>query len=289
MSQLKRNRTYGFLVIAAAYLATVAVGIAVFYALAAPSLLWRIFIADLIATLLIWMVGLFFQNSSIYDPYWSVAPSVIIPLIAGHSGSLSVGVCLMIGVILFWGVRLTLNWAHTFENLDTQDWRYTKIKQGHPRLWFVTNLFGIHLFPTLVVFLVMIPAIQFIVYAAKVNVGVILSMLLCIGAVLLQLVSDTQMRHFRRDKRNVGKVMDRGLWKYSRHPNYLGEIFMWWGIYFMALFSGVSPWIALVGPLANTLMFLGVSVPLMEDRLLGNKKGYAEYKTKTGMLLPKLF
>jgi steroid 5-alpha reductase family enzyme len=96
------------------------------------------------------------------------------------------------------------------------------------------------------------------------------------------------MRHFRKQPENRGHVNRQGLWKYSRHPNYLGEILMWWGVCLLSLSApGGSPVFA-VGALVNTLMFVFVSVPLMERRQLSGKREYAAYKSETGALLPRL-
>jgi steroid 5-alpha reductase family enzyme len=86
----------------------------------------------------------------------------------------------------------------------------------------------------------------------------------------------------------MGGVNCEGVWRYIRHPNYLGEILMWWGVYFMMLSADASLWPALIGPLCNTLLFVTVSIPLMEGRQLRNKPGYSDYRARTGMLLPRL-
>jgi len=99
----------------------------------------------------------------------------------------------------------------------------------------------------------------------------------------LEHFADQESRHFRLV--HPGKVNDSGLWKYSRHPNYLGEITMWWGIYLMLLAIDPSKYWFFLGPLANTLLFLFISIPLMEGRQIKNKPDYLAYQAKTSMLL----
>ncbi|MDR3644755.1 MAG: DUF1295 domain-containing protein [Clostridia bacterium] len=285
----KRNRSLSFFAILLIYVAAAAVGAAAFYALPGRDLLPRLFTADVAATLLVWLFGILLGNSSVYDPYWSVAPMVMAPFAAAYIKALSPGVLLLLGVILLWGIRLTLNWAFTFQSLNMQDWRYTQLREAHPKLWFIINLFGIHLFPTAVVFFVMIPAFLFTMDFTGMNFGIVASACLCVFAVALQATADAQMRRFKQSAANAGRVNRVGLWKYIRHPNYLGEILMWWGIYFMLLCARPDLWAALIGPLANTLMFVNISIPLMENRQLRDKPEYSEYQAGTGMLLPKFF
>lgn len=288
MKGLLGNRTFSFGVIILIYIAAAVIGILTFFIFVGDIIL-RLFAADCTATLFVWLSGVLLKNSSVYDPYWSVAPAVMVPLTAAYLQILNGGVGVLIAVILFWGLRLTANWAHTFRSLQEQDWRYTKLKNDRPKLWPFTNLFGINFFPTVIVFLLMIPAFLFILYFRELNLLILLSTMLSVFAVCLQLVSDRQMHAFRCNPQNAGRVNDQGLWKYTRHPNYLGEILMWWGIYFMLLSVNAAYWKAFVGPLANTIMFVTVSIPLMEERQLQNKPGYAQYKEKTGMLLPRIF
>jgi steroid 5-alpha reductase family enzyme len=271
------------------YAAAIAIGIVIFLSLPGLKFVTGLFVADIAATLFVWLMGLILKNSSVYDPYWSVAPIVMAPLAAVYLKILNVGVILLLGVILLWGIRLTANWAYTFKNLNEQDWRYSQLKKGHPNLWFITNLLGIHLFPTAVVFLIMMPAFMFIRNFTHLNAGIVLSVCLCIFAITLQAISDAQMHRFRKSAVNAGHINQTGLWKYIRHPNYLGEILMWWGVYLMLLFTRPDLWLALIGPLSNTLMFIVISIPLMENRQLNNKPDYQAYKQYTGMLLPKLF
>ncbi|NLA85929.1 MAG: DUF1295 domain-containing protein, partial [Clostridiales bacterium] len=116
------------------------------------------------------------------------------------------------------------------------------------------NLFGINLFPTVVVFLVMLPAFHFVMYAPHLNAGIITGALISVFAAALQAVSDYQMRVFRSAPENRSKVNRTGLWGMIRHPNYLGEILMWWGVFVMLFFARPALWPTIVGPVVNTLM-----------------------------------
>jgi steroid 5-alpha reductase family enzyme len=99
----------------------------------------------------------------------------------------------------------------------------------------------------------------------------------------MQGIADIQMHKFRKNRN--GSFIRVGLWKYSRHPNYLGEILMWWGVGLSVVFACPSAWYLLVGAIANTVLFLVVSIP-MADKRQSKKDGFVEYKKQTRMLLP---
>ena len=242
--------------------------------------------ADCAATIIVWLFGVLLANSSIYDPYWSVVPPFVLTLLVFYYGIASMPVVLLLIGIWLWAIRLTINWIFTFPNLSHQDWRYTQFKERNPKIWQLINFTGIHLVPTIVVFLAMIPAFYLLQIETNANICTYLSFVLCIFAISLQLISDIQMQNFRRT--NKGQVCNVGLWKYSRHPNYLGEILVWWSVYFMLISVASQYWWLVFCPLTNNLLFLFVSIPLMEKRQLNNKQEYADYIKVTGKLIPNL-
>jgi steroid 5-alpha reductase family enzyme len=117
----------------------------------------------------------------------------------------------------------------------------------------------------------------------EINAGFIIFFALSIFAAVLQCVADVQMHIYRKKKETP--FIRRGLWKYSRHPNYLGEILMWWGVALAFLCVCPSLWYLMAGAVINTAMFLIVSVP-MADKRQSRKHGFSEYKKQTRMLLP---
>ena len=104
----------------------------------------------------------------------------------------------------------------------------------------------------------------------------------CLLAATIQLVADTQIHRFRRE--HPGQYCTAGLWRHGRHPNYFGEISMWWGVWLMYAAEGGLDWLV-IGPLIVTALFLFVSIPMMERRQLANKPGYADYRRRTRMLI----
>lgn len=286
MMDMKDNRFIGFLIIIITYILAVAVGIAVYQMLPeSMSVLFRVFIADVAATVLVYISGLLLNNASMYDPYWSVAPLVILPLLTGQFQNDKPGVILLLIAIFYWGIRLTTNWATTFSNLRKQDWRYDMLKEKSKKAYQLVNFFGINMFPTLIVFFSLIPAIYYI-QEGSINWVTVFGFIVCLVATTLQLISDIQMHRFRKKNKDKSKIINIGLWKYSRHPNYLGEIAMWWGIYIMMASTIPDKWYLCIGAVLNTLMFLFISIPMAENRLAQYKANFDQYKEQTRMLFP---
>ncbi len=278
---MKRSRAVSFAVLAAVYVLAGGAGVAIYLFLPLPVWL-ALLIADVAATLITFVFSLIFKNASVYDPYWSVQPIVIVVVCACLHAPAAVNV-LPLAAILIWGMRLTANWAYTFHGLEHQDWRYTMLAQKTGKLYFFVNLVGIHLVPTLVVYGCVLPAVYTYLEAPAFNAGSAVFFCVSLLAVLLQGTADFEMHRFRR--RKTGGFIRDGLWKYSRHPNYLGEILMWWGVGGAAVCLMPHNWWLLAGAFANTLLFLFVSIPLADGHQ-ARKEGFALYKKNTRMLLP---
>ena len=281
MDSIKNSKSKSILVITVIYVLAAALGVAVYMAL--PFLFWiRLLIADVAATIFVFVFSVIFKNASVYDPYWSVQPIVII---AGYAltSNITPATLLLIISIVYWGIRLTGNWAYVFGGLNHQDWRYTKFENETGRLYPFINFTGIHMVPTLIVYLTTLPAVFVIRQELRANIGSFIGMVVCVGAATLQLVADTQMQKYRKSGQHG--LIRTGLWKYARHPNYLGEILMWWGISIQAMAVMTFRWWFVAGALANTILFFCVSIPLADKRQSA-KPGYAEYKADTRSLLP---
>ncbi len=242
----------------------------------------RLFLADVLATVVVWGFGLLYENVSVYDPYWSVFPPIAFLLWAFYTDVWSVPVILLLIASWYWGWRLTRNWVITFKGIGHEDWRYTKYRSQHPLVFHIINLFGLNMMPTLVVFAAMLPGLKLFETFAPANILTYLGCIVCIVSATIQLIADKQSHDFRAS--HPGKVCNVGLWKHGRHPNYFGEIQFWWGIWIMyASLNGIDMYIG--GAIAMTALFLGISVPLMEKRQLANKPDYAEYRRQTRILI----
>ena len=283
---MKKNYPKGrsIALITAIYVLAGVAGVLFFNQLTALSVapLWALLWADVLATVIVWLFGLLYENVSVYDPYWSVFPPVVFLLWAFYTHTWSVPMILLLVATWYWGWRLTRNWVLTFKGIGHEDWRYSQYRSKHPLLFHLINLFGLNMMPTLVVFMAMLPALMLYNTSITANLLTWLGFLICLAAPTIQLIADKQIHNFRAT--HPGQYCNVGLWKHGRHPNYFGEILFWWGMWVMYASLTGFDWL-ICGPVVMTALFVCISIPLMEKRQLKNKPGYAEYRKQTRMFI----
>ena len=279
-----KSKTLSLIIVSIYYLITFTVSYLIVQLLEIQYLWIYIIIWHLISTLFIYLFSVIHKNSSIYDPFWSVAPVPIVIFLSVHSpNNLLINLLIIIPIIL-WSLRLTLNWICSWNGLLHEDFRYIDLKDTTTFKAFINNLFGIHIIPTLIVNISLYP-IQYILLNPVVYFNVLIfASIFTSMSVYLEYVADKQMKIFRSNIQNHGKTMQKGLWKYSRHPNYLGEILFWIGIYLFGVSSGVAPIAILVCPLIMLALFIFISCPLMDNRSLKKRTDYKNYMKKTSQL-----
>ncbi|MBW2225444.1 MAG: DUF1295 domain-containing protein, partial [Deltaproteobacteria bacterium] len=151
------------------------------------------------------------------------------------------------------------------------------MKEKAPKLWPFTDLFGIHLFPTVEVLLALSGAwVALTAGTAPLSWVDIVALAVTAGAITIETVADQQLVAFAKVKR-PGEIIKTGLWAYSRHPNYFGELAFWWGLYFFGLAADPGYLWTIAGPLMMTAMFVGVSIPWMDQRSSERRPEYAEH------------
>ena len=285
-----RGKNASLAIVTGAYAAALAVAAAWLQWGPTTGRLWLdTLVADVLATLVVFAFSRSFGNSSFYDAYWSVVPPALLLYWWSQSPDPDPARCWLVAVVVvLWAVRLTGNWVYAFPGLHHEDWRYPMFRDRAGRFEFVVDLVAIHLIPTLQVFLGMVP-----VYIAVTTPGrgwlwlSVLAFVLGVAAVALELVADVQMHRFARI-REPGQVMDRGLWAWSRHPNYFGECTFWFAL---ALFGvAAAPgdaWWLFAGAAAMLAMFLGASIPMMEERSLARRPGYADVVARVSRFVPR--
>ena len=154
-------------------------------------------LADVAATFLVFIFSLIFRNASVYDPYWSVQPPVILALAISRSGGFTgsqssvIFSTLIFVAVLFWALRLTANWVYNFKSFEYQDWRYVMLKEKSGRLYPFVNFFGIHLFPTFVVYLCVLPAVTAIAEGAAFRPACLIFIILSFLAAVFRLCIET--------------------------------------------------------------------------------------------------
>ncbi len=251
------------------------------------------FVADLAATAAVFAFSAAFNNSSLYDPYWSVAPPLIALYwlwISGYERAPGLRSLIALILILVWSVRLTLNWARQWRGIEHEDWRYVDLRRRCRSWYWPVSFLGIHLFPTLAVFLGCLPlyAVMRSGTAAGRNLNPLdaAAFLVTLGAIVLEAASDRQLHRFIQSGGHGERILASGLWGLCRHPNYLGEISFWWGLYLFALAAAPGYWWTAVGALVVTGLFLGISIPMMDRHLLKRRPEYSRYMQEVPALFP---
>lgn len=243
-----------------------------------------ILFADALATVFVWFMGVMFKTASMYDPYWSLQTLIIYVFLLIRNQNWNLGTILLLVVLAIYSVRLTVNFIIGFDSLAYVDWRYRMLKEKSGKFYPVVNLLGICMFPTLVVYACTLPVI---VYA---NIGMFsfldtIGLAIILLGVLLEFIADIQMKTFIKNRTSRNEVINVGLWKYSRHPNYLGEILIWFGAALTLIVASFTYWYFIIGAVINLLMFLFISIPMEEKHLREYKENYDEYLKTTSVLL----
>ncbi len=282
-----KKKVVGLLILLLIYAAAVVIGGCVFLLIEKyMSFIIAILIADVSATVFVWAMGVLCRTPSVYDPYWSLQTFFIYLGALIYYNNWSLLALIPLFCIFIYSVRLTLNFIKGFHDLTYIDWRYNMLKEKSGKLFQLVNLFGICMFPTLVVYSASIPLM---VYAslppeALSYLDLIGSSLILLGT-LLELISDLQMKQFIKNRKSKNEVINIGLWKYSRHPNYLGEIIIWFGVAFVLIIHNIQYWYWIAGAVINLLMFLFISIPMEEKHMLSYKPNLKEYIKTTSCLL----
>jgi steroid 5-alpha reductase family enzyme len=248
--------------------------------------------ADAAATCVVFAFSAAFRNASFYDAYWSVAPIAITAywaLAADPGAAAGARQVLVLALVALWGVRLTWNWTRGWTGLDHEDWRYVDLRARSGRAFPLVNLLGIHLAPTVLVFLGLLPAYVALAGGSR-PLGLLdaVAALATLAAVGLEATADAQLRRFRQRHSDPGETLTEGLWSLCRHPNYLGENLFWWGLGLFGLAADPAWWWTLVGPLSITLLFVFGSIPMIDRRMLARRRDYGSVMDRIPALVPSL-
>ncbi len=235
----------------------------------------------------IWLVSLVLKNSSIVDIFWG--PGFV--LLAWLFFYLTPQVdwqrkLLMVIPVSIWGLRLSFyilkrNWG------KAEDFRYRKWREEAGDKWGWLSLFRVFLLQGLIMWVISIPLLAAQAAGAQPALAWLSIPAVIVWAVgfFFEAVGDWQMMRFKADPTNAGRVMKRGLWSYTRHPNYFGDAVQWWGFFLLAMVSG--GWWTIYSPLLMTFFLLRVSgVTLLEKTLKETRPGYAEYIRTTSAFVP---
>ncbi|MBI1329342.1 MAG: DUF1295 domain-containing protein [Alphaproteobacteria bacterium] len=249
------------------------------------SVLILTFVTILASTVALWPLSLLLRDCSIIDIFWSFG-FLIIALVAMQAAQADGARTLMVvGLVALWafrlGVHIFLRWRKKGE-----DYRYAAMRAKHGARWWWWSFFQVFMLQALLLWTISLP-VQAAILAPDSTHGLTdaLGAMLVLCGIALEAVADIQLTHFRANPANAGRVMDRGVWRWSRHPNYFADALMWWGFYIIAL--GIGGWWTIIGPIVMTVLLLKVSgVSLMEDGIDERRPAYADYKRRVSAFVP---
>lgn len=233
----------------------------------------------------LFLVALIRQDNSIADVAWGPGFVVVAWITLVMDGSFTPRQLIVAAMILVWGVRLALR-IHMRNRGKGEDVRYRRWRENWGRYFVIRSYLQVFMLQGFILLLNVFPALVINTYdTGEFGLLDLLGASLWVLGFCFESVSDWQLGRFTADPRNRGKIMDLGLWRYSRHPNYFGEVLMWWGLYVMAL-SVPWGWIAIVGPVTITVIILFVSGVPMTEKLMEGHPDFAGYKKRTNAFIP---
>lgn len=248
--------------------------------------------AHLGMTVVCFIFSIIKKNSSVYDAFWSVIPFYFVVFWAWYyidSGTLSSFHWIAFGIVSLWSWRLTINWSRSWEGFSHEDWRYVKLAKDTGKFYPFVNFLGIHLFPTLLVFAGMWPLFSLFHGNQPLEWMFYLGVLISFSGILLEFFADNQLFKFRNRKNpRMEELLDTGLWGKMRYPNYLGEMLFWIGLFFLGHSFG-APIYTGIGALAMCCLFVFISIPMKEKRMLERRSNFQDYQKRVPMLIPRFW
>jgi steroid 5-alpha reductase family enzyme len=233
----------------------------------------------------VFIVALVKKNNGVVDIAWGLGFILVSAVVFLFCGQGRARQWLALALVLAWGGRLALH-IYARNRGREEDFRYAAWRRQWGKFFIVRSYFQIFMLQGLFLLLVIAPVLLIIGQEqARLNLLDGLGVVVWLCGFLFETVGDRQLAAFIQEPANRGQLMTGGLWKYTRHPNYFGEAFLWWGMGIIAL-SAPRGWLGLIGPLLITTLLLFVSgVPLLEKKYRG-RPDWEEYKKRTPKFVP---
>ena len=238
---------------------------------------------------LVWIISVRRRDASIADTCWGLGFALLAWWYCFLAPAMTIRSWLVAVLMTLWGARLSV---HIFRRNHgkCEDARYGAMRASHgPPFWW-RSLFTVFWLQGAILWFVALPVLVAVRATQPASLTALdaLGILLFVIGFSFEVVGDNQLARFRADVSNRGMVLDRGLWRYTRHPNYFGDATLWWGMYAMAA-STLSGWLTVLSPCLMTWLLMRVSgVTLLEDGLKASKPGYRAYIARTPTFFPWL-
>ncbi len=231
-----------------------------------------------------WLVSVAKKDVSFVDSLWSLFFLVAAAVFAMEAASLSARGTLVLALVAIWALRLSLhitvrNWG------ESEDYRYQTIRKNNEPGFAFKSLYIVFGLQGVLAWLIALPLLPAITSDAALNVLDIAAVLLWLVGFVFEAGGDYQLARFKAREDSKGRVLDTGLWRYTRHPNYFGDFCIWWSFYLFAVASG--GWWSIASPLLMSFLLLKVSgVAMLESTISERRPEYANYIRRTNAFFP---
>ncbi len=237
---------------------------------------------------LLWLISLRLRDASIVDVFWGAGFAILAIAYAVMTDGLFARQALLVSLVVAWGTRLAL---HIFRRSlgKPEDPRYAAWRAAGGKSFWWTSYFKVFLLQGGLMWLIAMPLLVAEVSPTPERLTVLDGLGAAVWTIgfLFESVGDAQLSRFKADPANRGQVLQTGLWRYTRHPNYFGDAVVWWGYFLIALAVPGGAW-TIFSPVLMTFLLMRVSgVTLLEEGLRESKPGYAEYVTRTSAFIPR--
>ena len=238
---------------------------------------------------LLWIYSVRLANASIVDSFWGAGfvlqTWVYFVLTPGDFSLRKLILCMLVTI---WGLRLSLH-IYRRNHGKPEDFRYQEFRRRYGAKYWWFSFFQVFLLQGVLMFIIGAPLLlaQISPTPNTLTLLDVIGVVVWIVGFYFESVGDAQLAHFKSNPGNKGKLLNTGLWAYTRHPNYFGDAAQWWGYYLIAL--GAGGWWTIFSPILMTLMLVKVSgVGLLEKTLAKTKPGYQDYMQTTSAFVPWL-
>ncbi|MCJ7695828.1 MAG: DUF1295 domain-containing protein [Anaerolineaceae bacterium] len=236
--------------------------------------------------LVLWIMSLFLKNTSIVDIFWGAGFVMSVWVVFVKTfGYVTFRHWLFAILVTIWGLRLTI-YLIIRNTGKPEDFRYANWRKQYGNNWWWVSFFQTFMLQGLIMWIVSSPltVMQLSATPSKMNIFNYFGIVLWVIGFIFEFFGDLQLAMFRNKPSNKGKLLNTGVWRYTRHPNYFGDSTQWWGFYLLALTTG---WWTIFSPIIMTYLLVKVSgVALLEKTLIENKPGYKEYAENTNAFFP---
>lgn len=229
------------------------------------------------------VASLFLKRNDIADIMWGIG-FLIIAIYTFVQGSQYIVSYIVTGCVLVWSLRLSLHIYSRNKN-KTEDYRYKAWREAWGKWFYIRSYLQVFLLQGLLMGLISFPVIAANTYAQDFAGFHMVGVIVFLVGLFFEAVGDQQLKKFIGNPENKGRIIQTGLWQYTRHPNYFGEVTLWWGVWIMSLGTPFGIWM-IVGPLTITILILGVSgVPMLERKMRENPD-FDEYRKRVSVFFP---